>query len=75
MNYYRIDVIDENDESNGYSLCIKSKDKLGDDAVDYAVKNGLIDKYDLKEYNVSSEDITNDDYELHFWLEHAVSID
>lgn len=75
-HFYRIDMIDQYDENNGYSVCIKSKDDLGEDnVVDYAIKRGIIDKWDVKEYAINVEDITNDEYELRFWEKDAVSVD
>ena len=57
-------------------MCIKSKDDLGEDnVVDYAIKSGIIDRWDAKEYTINVEDITNDEYELRFWEKNAVSVD
>ena len=75
-HFYRIDVIDQCNEKNGYSLCIKSKYDLGEDnVVDYAIKSCILDRWDAKEYTINVEDITNDEYELRFWEKDAVSID
>ena len=75
-HFYRIDVIDQYNEKNGYSVCIKSNDDLGEDnVVDYAIRSGVLDRGDVKEYAINVEDITNDEYELGFWEKNAVSVD
>lgn len=60
---------------NGFSICIVTNEKLlEDEIVDYALEHNAIDKYDVEDFYVQAEEITNDKYEMKFWKEQAIKL-
>ena len=74
--YWKVNEIDPDDESTGDSFCVRtSADVLEDEVIDLCLDNELLDKWDLEEYNVTVEDITDDPEELDVWADSANFID
>ena len=70
--FWKVDLIDEENESNGSSFCVATdSDVSEDDIVDLCLENDLLDDYELQEFNIQVEDITDDDYEMDFWASEA----
>ena len=66
--FWKVDLIDEENERNGSSFCVATDtDVSEDDIVDLCLENDLLDDYEVQEFNIQVEDITDDDYEMDFW--------
>ena len=73
--FWRIDVIDENEDTNGYSFCVSVDTKENEDSIiDICLSNRLLNRFDYKEYTINVENITNDQYEMSFWSDDAINI-
>ena len=70
--FWKVDLIDEENESNGSSFCVATDTDVNeDDIVDLCLENDLLDDYEVQEFNIQVEDITDDDYEMDFWASQA----
>ena len=70
--FWKVNLIDEENESNGSSFCVATdSDVSEDDSVDLCLENDLLDDYEVQEFNIQVEDITDDDYEMDFWASEA----
>lgn len=69
----RVWKIDVPMHDHGYSLAIKSNDETPADAIENARKNNLFEE-DFDAIYASAEDITDDDYEMQYWENHAVEL-
>lgn len=68
MYYYKIDLTDPEEDSNGFSCCVSCDSPLTDEeAIEASIAVGEFDRDTLSEYDVVVTDITKDDDELnHF---------
>ena len=70
--FWKVNLIDEENESNGSSFCVATDiDVSEDDIVDLCLENDLLDDYEVQEFNIQVENITDDDYEMDFWASQA----
>lgn len=60
-----------------FSVSINTSDLVvEDEVVDLAIKHGVIDKDDVKNSSKCIvEDITDDEYDMKFWVSQSVAID
>jgi len=68
--YWRIDVPMCD---HGYSFAIACDGETSEDAIEAARKNNLFEE-DFDSIYASAEDITDDDYEMRYWSNHATVI-
>ena len=70
-HYYKIDFIGE----DGYSVCVSSATPLlEDEIIDYALEAEVIDKWDVEDFTVNVEEITDDEYEMSYWRDEAIEL-
>lgn len=76
LDYWKVDFIDQYDEKNGFSLCVccPCKDYVRDEILDVCIRKGLVDRYDVEDFVVNVEEISDDAHEMRFWKSQAVML-
>lgn len=74
-HYYKIDLIDPDDECTGRSLVVRVDGTMEDDAIiQSAIEKDIIDREDTEEFRVEVEDVTGDKYTLAAFKEETYTL-
>ena len=73
--YYKIDLIDPDDECTGRSLVVSVDGTMDEDSIiQSAIGKNIVDREDTEEFRVKVEDITGDKYTIDAFREETYTL-